>query len=582
MKLSGNKPKRPAAAKESEAAPREKKVKNKNRGGLIALITGLVIVAAAAGGAAYGVSRVNEMDTVFPNVTVDGLDVGGLSLSETAELLERSGYDNIGDNAVTVELPLDVYLTVRADEVCTETPVSDIALMAYDACKGGSKVQNALTYLRCRSGGMELESGSVLTVDEDAVRAKVDAAAKQVQQALLGSDLKIGEESIAVRKGATGVTIDTDSLTGQVVKAFREHQYETIQYEAAIETDAELDVQALYDTVFTEKADAYLSEDCEIIPEVRGISFDMDEAEQAWNAAGYGEEVLIPLAFDEPEVTAADLEALLFRDQLSSMSTSLAGSSSNRVNNVTKAAASINGIILMPGDEFSYNPALGERTAENGYLTAGAYSGGEVVQEYGGGICQVSSTLYYCCLYANLKITSRTCHYFPVSYLPAGLDATVSWGGPEFKFVNNREYPIKIVAGVDEMGKNVTVELWGTDTDGTYVEMTYGTWIVFDDKYPDVAIGYKAQTYRSVYAADGTLLSRKDEANSFYHYHPEDIKWPEEPEETEPPAETAPPQPEETPTPGGDAQLPPGETPPLVTESDPAPTEPTEPVGEAD
>lgn len=100
----------------------------------------------------------------------------------------------------------------------------------------------------------------------------------------------------------------------------------------------------------------------------------------------------------------------------------------------------IDGLVIAPGEQFSYNDALGERTAERGYKAAGAYSNGQVVQEIGGGICQVSSSLYYAALLANLQIDVRVCHYFPVAYLPPGLDATVSWGGPEFKFTNNRDW----------------------------------------------------------------------------------------------------------------------------------------------
>ena len=94
-------------------------------------------------------------------------------------------------------------------------------------------------------------------------------------------------------------------------------------------------------------------------------------------------------------------------------------------------------------------PSASAPTAR-GYKPAGAYSGGQVVQEVGGGICQVSSALYYAALLANLQIDVRTCHYFPVAYLPAGLDATVSWGGPEFRFTNNtRLARCSIEASVD-------------------------------------------------------------------------------------------------------------------------------------
>ncbi len=537
------------------------------------LIVCLVLLAVLVALAAAGISHVSRMETIFPNVSIDGLDIGGLTLAETAEKLTGNGYGSTEEEILTVALPADYTLTVSVADVCTSTGVSDIALAAYDACKGGSALQNAVTYLRCLLTGMELESGAEVTVDESAVRALVLSAAQELRLKILGSDLTVGEDSIAVVKGAQNFEIDTDTLTARIVEALEAGDYSGFAYEGEITSEAELDLDELYESVYAEAADAYYdTETGEIVDEIIGIDFDRDTAQRLWDTADYGDTVEIPLVLTQPEVTAEYLESLLFRDCLSSMTTSLSGSSSNRINNVTLAAQSINGIVLQPGEQFSYNDALGERTAENGYLMAGAYANGQTVQEYGGGICQVSSTLYYCCLYANLDITTRTSHYFPVNYLPAGLDATVSWGGPEYKFVNDRDYPIRIDAYVDTATNSVVVELWGTDVDGSYVEITYNTWYFYDSTWTDVALGYKAQTYRCVYDADGNLLSRQPEALSTYYYHSEDIVWPAEATATEMPTETEPPAETEAPS----ATEPPAEPEaPAATE---APAEPETPA----
>jgi hypothetical protein len=191
----------------------------------------------------------------------------------------------------------------------------------------------------------------------------------------------------------------------------------------------------------------------------------------------------------------------------------------------------------------------------------------------GGGICQDSSTLYYCALYANLNITVRDNHYFVVSYLPWGLDATVSWGGPDFRFVNNRDYPIKIKAWVSD--GYLTVEIWGTDVDGSYVQMTSDTWE--DDEY------YYAQTYRAVYAADGTLISKEKEAYSRYHKYEagEETPAPETNTATPKPTATASPTPVPTEPPASETAKPTATPAPVPTATPvPAPTaEPTtEPV----
>jgi vancomycin resistance protein YoaR len=156
-------------------------------------------------------------------------------------------------------------------------------------------------------------------------------------------------------------------------------------------------------------------------------------AEKLFDAAAIGQTVTIRLIYTQTEVTTDALSELLFRDILSERKTYVAGTS-NRKSNVALAASAINGKILNPGETFSYNETVGERTVEKGYKSAGAYVNGEVVEEIGGGICQVSSTLYNCVLYADLEVVERSNHMFIVTYLPLGNDATVNWGTVDFKF----------------------------------------------------------------------------------------------------------------------------------------------------
>ncbi len=288
-----------------------------------------------------------------------------------------------------------------------------------------------------------------------------------------------------------------------------------------------------------------------ITESVTGVTFDVDEANALWAAAGYGEEVVVPITTTRPAHTTADVSDLLFganlsknwtmvrlwnREYCEEVRTSLAGSSKNRISNVKKACDALNGMVLLPGEIFSYNNSIGERTAENGWLPAPAYADGEVKQENGGGICQVSSTLYNAALYSNMEIVERECHYFQVGYLPWGMDATVSWGWPDFRFRNNNPYPIMIVAWVDDATNECCVQIKGTDVDHTYVIMKFNNWRIFDetDTYHDakgnaLAVGMAAATWRLVFH-DGddyttaTPISETYEVYSTYHYHTEDIE----------------------------------------------------------
>ena len=157
---------------------------------------------------------------------------------------------------------------------------------------------------------------------------------------------------------------------------------------------------------------------------------------------------------------------------LGEYSTPYSGADNNSRNtNLRLACEKINGLILMPGETFSYNNTLGERTAENGWKPAASYVNGLTVDTYGGGICQGSSTLYNCVLQADFKLVECFPHGYISAYTDPGMDATVDWGSVDFKFTNTSNYPIKLEAYRKE-GK-MTMRIYGTDEKDYYVKMTY-------------------------------------------------------------------------------------------------------------
>lgn len=514
-----------------------------------AVITILIIVAVLAAATAGAGIYVTNMDTIFPKVRVDGRDVGSLTCEQALAKLQEAGWDDGADKAVTVSLPLGEKLTVTAGEAGAEVSATDAALAAYNYCHGGNIFSNLVTFLRCAIVGADVKP--VPEVDEEAVRAAISESVGVVTEGLMSSGMEVKDDTLYVVKGASAVTIDADELYDMISAALIARSYTELEYEADITASEELDIDELYASVHCQAEDAYYdSESGGIVDEIVGLDFDKAEAKSLWNSAEYGDTVEIPLDVTEPELTAEALGKMLFRDELGTITTYLYGSSENRISNVRLACSILSDTVLEPGETFSYNGSLGERTAARGFKSAPAYSGGQVVQEIGGGICQVSSTIYNAALLANLTIADRTCHYFPVGYLPPGLDATVSWKIPDFKFTNSRDYPIRLEIAVSDDGAELTATIYGTDVDGSYVEMTYATWEIFtNEEYPEVATGYKAASYRNIYDKDGNLLSHEIEAYSTYHYHDEDIKLPEESAEptTEPSAQpTTEPSPETT------------------------------------
>ena len=244
-----------------------------------------------------------------------------------------------------------------------------------------------------------------------------------------------------------------------------------------------------------------------------------------------GAEFLADAQVEFPTVSTEELQECMFRDVLGTFTTKCAGPW-GRHQNIKLASAAINGKIYNPGEEFWYNSTVGQRTAARGYQEAGVYEAGRTTTGIGGGICQVSSTLYYAVLLSDLDIVLRYCHMFNPGYMPIGCDATVSWGGPDFAFRNSRDYPIKIVTSYNDDTNELTCTILGTKVDDHYVVMTNAVLASYDyqtvyQESPDVApgeevidqyghTGYHVRTWRNIYDGDGNLLSSRVEADSHY------------------------------------------------------------------
>lgn len=214
----------------------------------------------------------------------------------------------------------------------------------------------------------------------------------------------------------------------------------------------------------------------------------------------------------EAEVTAADLESLQVTEEVASFSTTISGSA-NRLHNIRKAAAAIDQLLVLPGTVFSFNETVGATTAATGYRAAPIIQNGKIVDGIGGGICQVSSTLYNAVLLADLELVERRNHGVRVNYLPPGLDATVAYGSIDLKFRNNRSHALWLRTFID--GNKLTTTIYGTKIPGQEVKVytTNVEIIPAGDKITKTAElpkgkrelvtigqpGYRATVWRSVY-----------------------------------------------------------------------------------
>lgn len=511
-----------------EKPPKPPKDPEKVKQNRFTAIVFLIILSLIAIGATVGGYLVTHNGITLPNVYISDIFVGNMSGEEIDAILEEKGWDERVDTELKVKLPADVSFSVDSclsgAKLSRERAVEAALNYGHD----GNWYENLYRFLLNHIGPVDVTIVSQ-KIDDSYVRECIADGISKLDKATEDDDYEVDEkaEVLRLRKGAGQIQLDEEGLYNQIVAAL-EAGLEEISYNQLIGTIEMPDFQAIYDELAVEPKDAEFTETFDVVAEVNGCWFDTVEAAELWKAAEPGDIVKIPLKITYPETTAEGLRSMLYRDKLGSQTTYYTWSTENRISNIEKVAEKLNGHIMMPGEVFSYNEYVGQRTAEAGFLEAGAYDNGEVVQEIGGGICQVSSTLYCAIMFAQLETVERTNHYFKVDYLDYGLDATVSWPSPDFKFKNSRDYPVKIVAYCNDEDKSLTIEIWGTDVDGSYVEMRTTKLVVYDSVYVNTAVGYGVSAYRMVYDAEGNFLYEVEEPYGIYYRHDDEIQWPPE------------------------------------------------------
>ena len=495
-----------------------------------ALIIGVVVLSVlvllVCGAAIWGYS-LSVSPRNLPKVYVDGIFVGGLTKEETVAALESENWGQLADESLAVRLPTGAAFQVDLRQAGAVLGRQEAAEAAYAYGHSGDVFENLFRWLINHALSYDAARHS-RPLDEAYIRAQMDTGLLRMEQNLQRAVYVADPDSgkLVVLKGAGGIELDTAALYEAVAAALKAGETE-LRFDKLLKEPEMPDFAAILETLAVEPEDAYFTEEFEIVPEINGCSFDVAEAERIWRETAVGEQAVIPLDIQVPETTAKSLEAMLYRDVLGVMTTSYAWSTPERVNNIQLVADKLNGHIMLPGEVFSYNDYVGQRTREAGFQVAQAYSDGQVVEALGGGICQVSSTLYCATLYARLDTVSRTNHYFKVSYIDYGLDATVSWGQPDFKFRNSRDYPIMIQAYTNPDESTLTIEIWGTDMDGYSVSLRHTSGEVYDEEYTDVLIGYSINTYGDLYDANGSYVDTYYINSGVYYFHDEDIEWPE-------------------------------------------------------
>jgi vancomycin resistance protein YoaR len=471
-------------------------------------------------------------EVIFPNVSVEGIDLSGMTADEANERLVGMGFERNAEAVfVTVNFPGGGGFSISGAEAGLSFCAEEAAAAALR--HSGDASFFARTYMYVSSLWTQTDINIAPVLDENFVRGEVAAHTRLFNDSLAeNASYSVNENYITIVPGSGFAPADEESVFELAVQtllaALEEKTHLVVEYTPEQVASAVLDLNELYDSLRTEPVSAVW--DAEILAMTEGtagVSFDVNIATNMLANAAPGEQIVIPLIFTQPEVTTESLQDTLFRDILAERTTRVAGTN-NRYSNVMLAASFINEMVLNPGDVFSFNQTVPRRTSANGFLMAGGFRDGQMVDMIGGGICQVSSTLYDNVLHSNLQVVSRRAHTLPISYLPLGHDAAIYYGALDFQFRNNTDYPIRIEIEFD--GRSMTSRFMGTRTGDHVIRIESASSAVpFQTVYredanvygePEVSFngqnGFITNTYRLVYDADGNRLSRTHIARDVY------------------------------------------------------------------
>lgn len=457
---------------------------------------------------------------IICGIYINGINVSGLTTKEANEKIsnELSKYLN-----TPLTLTYQDYSTtlLPSQEIDASYNISSAVEEAYSIARSDNIFKNnfeiIFTYMRHKEIYLDLQyNQEKLDYIINNVGLELPGLVEQPSYYIENNELRIlsGKEGIQLLQDETKNLI-LSTINNITVSSTINLPVQNIQPD-------KINIEKIYSEVHTEPQNAYIiQEPFELFLGSPGTDFaiTLEEAENLLKEEK--SEYIVPLKITEAEIGVEDLGDSIFVDTLSTYTSKYDVSNRNRSTNLEIAASKLNNVILLPGETFSYNQTVGERTISNGFKEASIYTSRGVEYGLGGGICQVSSTLYNAVLEANLDIVERKNHRYAVTYVPNGRDATVAYGSIDFKFKNSRSYPIKLIASAkngvvsisvkgikEEVEYNVTVttkKLQTTPFKTTYIDdntLAKGNQVIKQHGY----YGYKYETYK-VLSLNGAVVS---------------------------------------------------------------------------
>lgn len=441
------------------------KQKSKSVLSIFGMLTGILIIIVLLILIVFtGYNMFNQ--NIVSGVSIKGVDVSNMSKSDAKYKL-----DNYLSEVLPQEIKVkhgDFEATLSTSQIAVEFDTKSATNQAFSIGRQGNIFENDFYVLSSMFGKTDINLN--LKLDTDQLSKNLDEMSAQLPDKVTDSSYYIDENNLIVTPGKTGNVVDVETSIQNIKDAILNLSDLDQPIELAVKTQEpeKIDIEKVHTEIYKEPKDAYYTQDpFTVYPSENGLDFKVS-IEEANNILGdqTADEYTIPLKVLYPNVTTNMIGSEAFPDLLSSFSTKYSVRATARTTNLKLAASKINGTVLMPGETFSYNKVVGARTIAAGYKEAPIYVSGEVVDGLGGGICQITSTLYNAVVYANLDIVERTNHQFVPSYVTASRDATVVYGSLDFKFKNNRNYPIKINCSVS--GGIANFQIFGLKQDDDY------------------------------------------------------------------------------------------------------------------
>ena len=381
-----------------------------------------------------------------------GIHIKNVDVSE----LSKDDAKNKINEYIKTSIPQEIILkhgdyetALNTSELGINFDINSAINIAYKFGRNDNLVYDGFEVLTTLFSNKNVEP--TLSVDDNALTKLLKDISSKLPDKVIDSGYYIDGKNLIINKGSAGKIINISKTSQKIKDAIKDLNLINNKIEIYTEdaTPKELDINAIYKDVHKDAVNAsFTKSPRSFTPSKNGIDFaiSLDEAKSKLSKSQ--KECTIPLKVVYPKVTTNMIGTEAFPNVLSQFSTNYYASNVNRTTNLKLAARKINGTVVMPGETFSYNDVVGARTIAAGYKEAPIYVNGKVEDGLGGGICQITSTLYNAVVLANLKIVYRTNHAFVPSYVGAGRDATVVYGAIDFKFKNNRDYPIKLIASV--------------------------------------------------------------------------------------------------------------------------------------